>query len=94
MDTNRECEPGDDIRLVNVPSSLLNTVQEATKKGGQIKIPLDIDLEDLEEYETMQDVRVALVYCIDLSSTMRYSSMFGDMSRIEAPKEHFGVSFF
>jgi uncharacterized protein with von Willebrand factor type A (vWA) domain len=34
----------------------------------------------------MRDVRVAVVYCIDLSSTMRYSSMFGDMSRIEAAK--------
>ena len=56
------------------------------KTAGQIKIPLDLKLEDLEEYETMQDVRVALVYCIDLSSTMRYSSMFGDMSRIEAAK--------
>jgi uncharacterized protein with von Willebrand factor type A (vWA) domain len=86
LDTNKKYEPGDDIRLVNVPSSLLNTVQRAAKEGGQIKIPLDIDLEDLEEYETMQDVRVALVYCIDLSSTMRYSSMFGDMSRIEAAK--------
>jgi uncharacterized protein with von Willebrand factor type A (vWA) domain len=43
-------------------------------------------VDDFEEYETMQDVRVAVVYCIDLSSTMRYSSMYGDMSRIEAAK--------
>jgi uncharacterized protein with von Willebrand factor type A (vWA) domain len=86
LDTNKKYEPGDDIRLINVPSSLLNTVQRVSKKGSQIKIPLDIDIEDLEEYEMMQDVRVALVYCIDLSSTMRYSSMFEDMSRIEAAK--------
>jgi uncharacterized protein with von Willebrand factor type A (vWA) domain len=86
LDTNKKYEPGDDIRLINVPSSLLNTVQRVSKKGSQIKIPLDIDIEDIEEYEMMQDVRVALVYCIDLSSTMRYSSMFEDMSRIEAAK--------
>jgi uncharacterized protein with von Willebrand factor type A (vWA) domain len=86
LDTNKKYEPGDDIRLINVPSSLLNTVQRVSKKGTQIKIPLDIDIEDIEEYEMMQDVRVALVYCIDLSSTMRYSSMFEDMSRIEAAK--------
>jgi uncharacterized protein with von Willebrand factor type A (vWA) domain len=86
MDTTKKYEPGDDIRLVNVPSSLLNAVQRLAKSNDQIKIPLRINVEDLEEYETMRDVRVAVVYCIDLSSTMRYSSMFGDMSRIEAAK--------
>jgi uncharacterized protein with von Willebrand factor type A (vWA) domain len=86
-DTTRKYELGNDIRLLNVPRSLLNTVQRMAKTSAQIKIPLDLRLEDLEEYETMQDVRIALVYCIDLSSTMRYSSMFGDMSRIEAAKK-------
>jgi uncharacterized protein with von Willebrand factor type A (vWA) domain len=86
MDTTKKYEPGNDIRLINVPSSLLNAVQRAAKNKDQIKIPLAINIEDLEEYETMRDVRVAVVYCIDLSSTMRYSSMFGDMSRIEAAK--------
>jgi uncharacterized protein with von Willebrand factor type A (vWA) domain len=85
-DTTRKYELGNDIRLLNVPRSLLNAVQRMAKTPAQIKIPLDLKLEDLEEYETMQDVRIALVYCIDLSSTMRYSSMFGDMSRIEAAK--------
>jgi uncharacterized protein with von Willebrand factor type A (vWA) domain len=85
-DTTRKYELGNDIRLLNVPRSLLNAVQRVAKTPTQIKIPLDLKLEDLEEYETMQDVRIALVYCIDLSSTMRYSSMFGDMSRIEAAK--------
>ena len=86
IDTTRKYEIGDDIRLLNVPRSLLNTVQRMAKKPDQIKIPLDIEVDDLEEYETMQDIRIALVYCIDLSSTMRYSSMFGDMTRIEAAK--------
>lgn len=86
MDTTKYYEPGDDIRLVNVPQSLLNAVQRLAKLGKPVRIPLDIRLADLEEYETMKDVRVAVVYCIDLSSTMKYSSMFGDMSRIEAAK--------
>jgi uncharacterized protein with von Willebrand factor type A (vWA) domain len=87
IDTTRKYELGDDIRLLNVSRSLLNAVQRTAKRPDPIKIPLDIELEDLEENETMQDVRVALVYCIDLSSTMRYSSMFGDMTRIEAAKK-------
>jgi uncharacterized protein with von Willebrand factor type A (vWA) domain len=86
LDTNKKYEPGDDIRLLDVPNSLLNTIQRVAKKSKQIEIPLKIDVEDLQEYETMRDVTVALVYCIDLSSTMRYSSMSGDMSRIEAAK--------
>ena len=86
MDTTKYYEPGDDIRLVNVPQSLLNAVQRLAKLSKPVTIPLDVRLTDLEEYETMQDVRVAVVYCIDLSSTMKYSSMFGDMSRIEAAK--------
>lgn len=86
LDTTKNYERGDDIRLVNVPKSLLNTVHRLAKKNSQLKIPLDIEVDDLEQYETLQDVRVAVVYCIDLSSTMRYSTMFGDMSRIEAAK--------
>lgn len=86
LDTSKKYEPGDDIRLLNVPKSLLNAIQRTLKNGQDIKIPFGIDVEDFEEYETMQDVRVAVVYCIDLSSTMRYSSMYGDMSRIEAAK--------
>jgi uncharacterized protein with von Willebrand factor type A (vWA) domain len=86
LDTSKKYEPGDDIRLLNVPKSLLNTIQRMSKDGVGLKLPLQIDVEDFEEYETMQDVRVAVVYCIDLSSTMRYISMYGDMSRIEAAK--------
>lgn len=86
LDTSKKYEPGDDIRLLNVPQSLVNSVQRVSRNGGQLKLPLQIEVEDFEEYETMRDVRVAVVYCIDLSSTMRYSSLYGDMSRIEAAK--------
>ncbi|HET7148349.1 MAG TPA: VWA domain-containing protein [Candidatus Nitrosopolaris sp.] len=86
LDSTRRYERGDDSRLVNIPKSLLNTVHRLAKNGSSLKIPFDLEEEDLEGYETLQDVRAAIVYCIDLSSTMRYSSMFGDMSRIEAAK--------
>jgi len=86
MDTSKKYEAGDDIRLLNVPKSLLNTVQRIVKYSGSVEFPLDIEIDDFEEYETMQEVRVAIAYCIDLSSTMRYSSMLGEMSRIEAAK--------
>jgi uncharacterized protein with von Willebrand factor type A (vWA) domain len=86
MDTSKKYEIGDDIRLLNVPKSLLNTVQRIVKHSSNIEFPLDIEIDDFEEYETMQEVRVAIAYCIDLSSTMRYSSMLGEMSRIEAAK--------
>jgi len=86
LDTSKKYEVGDDIRLLNVPKSLFNTVERIMKGVSEIKFPLAIDIDDFEEYETMQEVRVAIVYCIDLSSTMRYSSMMGDVSRIEAAK--------
>jgi uncharacterized protein with von Willebrand factor type A (vWA) domain len=69
-----------------VPKSLLNAIQRSLKEGRDVKLPLQFSIEDFEEYETMQDVRVAVVYCIDLSSTMRYATMYGDISRIEAAK--------
>ena len=94
LDSTRSYERGDDIRLVNVPKSLLNSVHRLAKNSPSLKIPLDVEEDDLEEYETLQDVRAAVVYCIDLSSTMRYSSMFGDMSRIEEQKELYGVFFY
>ena len=51
-----------------------------------IEFPLDLDYQDLEIYETIEEIQVATVYCIDLSSTMKYSSMYNDLSRIEAAK--------
>ena len=86
LDTTKKYEMGDDTRLINVPNSLLNSIQRLAKKNGKIEIPIKFDIEDFEQYETIQDVRVSIVYCIDLSSTMRYSTMYGDLSRIEAAK--------
>lgn len=86
LDTTRRYELGNDIKLLNAPLSLLNAVQRMTKFREPFYLPFQITIDDLEEFETIQDVRVAVVYCIDLSSTMRYSSMYGSMSRIEAAK--------
>ena len=87
LDTTRKFEYGNDLRMLNVPTSLLNAVQRNARHNRQFELPLRINIDDMEEYETSQDVRVSVVYCIDLSSTMRYSSMFGDLSRIEAAKK-------
>jgi uncharacterized protein with von Willebrand factor type A (vWA) domain len=86
LDTTKKYEIGDDIRLINIPNSLLNSIQRLARKNGKVEIPIKMDVEDFEEYETIQDVRVSIVYCIDLSSTMRYSTLYGDLSRIEAAK--------
>jgi len=87
LDSTKKYEPSDDLRLVNVPRSVLNAIQRRYSSRSSIQLPIDLQPEDLEIYETKRDVNVAVVYCIDLSSTMRYSTMFGDMSRIEAAKK-------
>ena len=86
LDTTKKYEIGDDIRLINIPNSILNSIQRLARENGKVEIPIKMDIEDFEEYETIQDVRVSIVYCIDLSSTMRYSTLYGDLSRIEAAK--------
>ena len=87
LDTTRKFEEGNDIRLVNIPLSLLNCVLRTQKELSRIDIPLHLKIDDLEEYETLYDVRASVVYCIDLSSTMKYSRMFGELSRIETAKK-------
>jgi uncharacterized protein with von Willebrand factor type A (vWA) domain len=87
LDSTKQFEYGNDLKMINVPRSLLNTLQRQARGHSPIELPLQLDMEDFEEYQTSRDVRVSLVYCIDLSSTMRYSSMFGDLSRIEAAKK-------
>jgi uncharacterized protein with von Willebrand factor type A (vWA) domain len=45
-----------------------------------------MQVDDFEEFETVEDVRASVVYCIDLSSTMKSSLTNSGMSRIEAAK--------
>jgi len=87
LDTSRPFESGDDLKLLNVPKSVLNAVQRTSRSEGKVSIPIEISLDDLEQNETKQEVNIAMVYCIDLSSTMRYSTMYEDTSRIGAAKK-------
>lgn len=87
IDTTKKFEHGDDIKFLSTPQTILNTVQRVSKTKTQIDFPLSLEFEDLEKFETLEDVRVAVVYCIDLSSTMKYSIGKTGGSRIEAAKK-------
>jgi uncharacterized protein with von Willebrand factor type A (vWA) domain len=86
LDTSKKFELGGDLRLLNVPVTMLNAINRLAKKQADLKFPVDIDADDFEEYETVEDVRASIVYCIDLSSTMKSSLTNSGMSRIEAAK--------
>ena len=86
-DTTKKFEPGDDIKFLNVPQTVLNSIQRIAKKDSEIKFPITMKINDLEEFETIEEVKIAIVYCIDLSSTMKYSIGAGESSRIEAAKK-------
>jgi len=87
LDSTKKYELSDDLRLINVPRSLLNAIERRSGSKLPVQLPIEFQTDDLEIYETKKDVSISIVYCIDLSSTMRYSTMFGDMSRIEAAKK-------
>ncbi|SMH72450.1 VWA domain-containing protein [Candidatus Nitrosotalea okcheonensis] len=87
LDTTRKFEVGDDIRHLNVPVTILNLIQRKKNKNEPIQFPLEIKLDDFEKFETKEEVKVAVVYCIDLSSTMKYSLSSGEGTRIEAAKK-------
>ncbi|MGQ0605701.1 MAG: VWA domain-containing protein [Candidatus Nitrosotenuis sp.] len=86
LDTSKKFELGGEIKLLNVSTSLLNTIQRIIKQGKPLEFPLDVDVDDFEEFETTEDVSASIVYCIDLSSTMKSSLTISGMSRIEAAK--------
>ncbi|MBM3906129.1 MAG: VWA domain-containing protein [Thaumarchaeota archaeon] len=86
LDTTKKFELGGELKLLNVYASMLNTIRRLSKKGKTPDFPLDLDIDDFEEFETTEDVRAAIVYCIDLSSTMKSSLSSSGMSRIEAAK--------
>lgn len=87
LDTTKKFEIGDDMNLLNAPQTVLNSIQRIAKKESEIKFPIAVKLEDFEKFETIEEVKVAVVYCIDLSSTMKYSVSAGEGSRIEAAKK-------
>ncbi len=87
LDTSRRLETGDDIKHLNVPHTILNVIQRKKSKNELVKFPLEIEVGDFEKFETKEEVKVAVVYCIDLSSTMKYSLSSGEGTRIESAKK-------
>jgi len=86
LDTTRKLELGDDIKNLDVAGTILNSVKRVKSRKTTIKFPLQLEFDDFEKFETKEEVKVAVVYCIDLSSTMKYSLTSGEGSRIEAAK--------
>ncbi|MEM3143023.1 MAG: VWA domain-containing protein [Candidatus Nitrosotenuis sp.] len=87
LDTTKKFEIGDELKLVSVPHTILNTINRLTKEGRSLAFPLAVDVDDFEQHETVEDVKASVVYCIDLSSTMKSSLADSGMSRIEAAKK-------
>jgi uncharacterized protein with von Willebrand factor type A (vWA) domain len=95
-ETSRRFEHGNEIANININSTIRNFIErlydiDKKKTSNQvsrnkIEFPLDISYEDIEVYDTLEEIQVSTVYCIDLSSTMKYSSMYNELSRIEASK--------
>lgn len=85
---------GNEIGPININATINNYIERKNtefrkiKKGKnyEVRFPLDISYDDLEIYESKKEIKISTVYCIDLSSTMRYSSMYTNLSRIEAAK--------
>jgi uncharacterized protein with von Willebrand factor type A (vWA) domain len=94
QETSKKYEYGNEISNININSTIRNFVERYYEDHRQInddlhnriEFPLDISYQDIEIYDTLEEIQVATVYCIDLSSTMKYSSMYNDLSRIEASK--------
>jgi uncharacterized protein with von Willebrand factor type A (vWA) domain len=87
LDTTKKFEAGNDLKLLSVYQTLLNSVKRISKTNKKINFPLKMELDDFEEFENFEDVRVAVVYCIDLSSTMKYPIGKTGKSRIEVAKK-------
>ena len=87
QENSKRYEFGNEISNININSTVMNFIErKINDKQHILEFPLDINYEDLEVYEAIEEIQVATVYCIDLSSTMKYTSMYNELSRIEAAK--------
>ena len=77
----RPYEPGDDMADAAIQETLLN----AYRRSGEVSVPVDIRYQDVETYQMQAEAKVAVAYCIDLSSTMRTRLKDG-ASRMEAAR--------
>ena len=61
IDNTKKFEPGDDIKFLSVPQTILNSVQRISKYETKIQFPIGLDIDDFEEFETCEYVKVAVV---------------------------------
>src|SRR5437899_8015072 len=87
LDTTRKLEVGDEIKNLDVPGTILNCVQRTKGKRMRVEFPPQLEIEDYQKFETKEELKVEVDYCIDLSSTMKYYLRSGEGSRIEAAKK-------
>lgn len=87
LDSTTKLERGEDFKNLDVARTVLNSVERVRAKKQAVELPIRVEFDDFERFETREDVKVAVVYCIDLSSTMKYSLSSGEGSRIEAAKK-------
>lgn len=92
LESTKRLEPGDGIVNLSVQHTILNAVRRICAAGQRPGFPIDIRPDDLEAYEMLEDVRAAVVYCIDLSSTMR-TKLGENTSRLEAAKKALWVLY-
>src|SRR3989304_167041 len=69
IDTTKKFEPGNDIKFLSVPQTILNNKKRNQNLIQKIVLQIVIDQDDLEDFKTLENLRAAIVYCIDLSST-------------------------
>src|SRR5256885_11933426 len=50
MDTTKKLEIGDEIRNLNVPQTVLNSIQRITKKFSEVKFQITLNLDDFKEF--------------------------------------------
>ena len=73
QENSKRYEFGNEISNIHINSTIRNFIERKIKTSSDtVEFPLDISYEDLEIYETIEEIQVATVYCIDLSSTMKY----------------------
>ena len=77
----RPYETGDDMADAAIQETLLNVYQ----RSKSLSVPMDIRHSDVRIHQMQAEAKVAISYCIDLSSTMRARLKDG-ASRMEAAK--------
>ena len=75
QETSKKYKFGNEISNININSTIRNFVERYYENHRQsnddlrnrIEFPLDISYEDIEIYDTLEEIQVATVYCIDLA---------------------------